>query len=119
MASIGVIALPSEKYRLEEINLSGQLAESLAGKTVPIEVVPEAMPMTRQFEASGGPAEGSFWIDPDGKMWNDYSPARIRFTDPEGRKWRLPRHWLTTGGAPFKEEAPYQVTQEIVWAETR
>jgi hypothetical protein len=34
-----VIALPSEKYRLEEINLSGQLVESLAGKTVPIEIV--------------------------------------------------------------------------------
>ena len=50
-------------------------------------------------------------------MWNDYSPARIRFTDPEGRTWHLPRHWLTTGGTPLKEEAPYQVTQDIVWAE--
>ena len=118
MAPIEVIALPSEKYRLEEINLSGQLVESLAGKTVPIEIVPEVMPMTRQFEANECPTEGSFWIDRDGKRWNDYCPARVDFTDPEGRRWHLPRHWLTTGGTPLKEEAPYQVTQDVVWAET-
>ena len=118
MAAKEVITLPSEKYRLEEINLSVHLAESLTGKTVPIEIVPEVMAMTRQFEGNAPPAEGSYWIDPDGKMWNDYSPARVHFTDPEGRKWHLPRHWLTTGGATLKEEAPYQVTQNLVWAET-
>ena len=118
MAPIEVIALPSEKYRLEEINLPGQLVESLTGKTVPIEIVPEVMAMTRQFEANDLPTVGSFWIDPDGKKWNDYSPARVCFTDSEGCKWHLPRHWLTTGGAPLKEEAPYEVTQNIVWAES-
>ena len=40
MVPIEVRALPSEKYRLEEINLSGHLVESLAGKTLPIEFVP-------------------------------------------------------------------------------
>jgi len=118
MTPIEIITLPSEKYRLEEINLSEQLVENLAGKTLPIEIVPEVIPMTRQFDTSDPPAEGSFWIDPDGKMWNDYSPARIGFTDPEGRRWHLPRHWLTTGGAPLKEEASFQVTQDLVWAET-
>jgi hypothetical protein len=117
MAAIEIITLPSEKYRLEEINLSGQLAESLAGKTVPIEAVPEVMPMTRQLEANDRPAGGSFWIDTDGEMWNRYSRARVRFSDPEGCKWHLPRHWLTTGGTPLKEEAPYRVTQEMVWTE--
>ena len=47
MAPIEIITLPSEKYRLEEVNLSGQMAEGLAGKTVPIEIVPEVMAMTR------------------------------------------------------------------------
>ena len=96
----------------------GQLVESFAGKTVPIEIVPEEKAITRQLEANDLTAEGSFWLDSDGKKWNAYSPARVCFTDSEGRKWHLPRHWLTTGGAPLKEEAPYEVTQNIEWAES-
>jgi hypothetical protein len=118
MAPIEIITLPSEKYRLEEMNLPARLAKTLAGKTVPIEIVPEIMPMTMSLEANDRPAEGSFWIDPDEKMWNDYCPARVHFTDLEGRKWHLPRHWLTTKGTALKEESPYQVTQEIAWAGT-
>ena len=29
----------------------------------------------------------------------------------------MPRHWLTQGALPIKEEAPYEVTREIAWTE--
>ncbi len=32
---------------------------------MPIEIVPEVMSMTRQFEANECPTKGSFWIDRD------------------------------------------------------
>ncbi|MGE5326060.1 MAG: hypothetical protein ACM3NO_03400 [Deltaproteobacteria bacterium] len=109
--------LPSEPYRLEEINLPSGLARELTGRTVTAEVAPEEEAMTRQI-ASPDPGEGLVFItDAQGITWNDYWPVRVSFKDPQGEIWRIPRHWLTQGAAPLKEEAPYEVTEEVVWQE--
>jgi hypothetical protein len=111
------ITLPREAYRLEEINLPPDLANLLAGKVITAEVDPELEPGIRQFDMACLPQELPFLIDPQGNVWNDYWPMRVSFLDPQGEKWRIPRHWLTQRASPPKEEAPYEVTREITWTE--
>ncbi len=77
------IRLPNETYRLEEVNLSQDLAQQLAGQMVEVEVVPEELPGTRRVvEITDSPA----LIARDGTVWNDYQPTRLSFQDKEGRK---------------------------------
>lgn len=109
--------LPSETYRLEEINMPSGLASELAGKTVTVKVAPEEEAMTRQITKIDPAEELVFITDPQGITWNDYWPVRVSFRDPQGRLWRIPRHWLTQGAAPLKEEDRYEVIEEVVWRE--
>lgn len=100
------ITLPKETYRLEEINLPPHVVSALAGKAITVEVAPEQETGTRQFDKAKLPQELPLLIDPQGIAWNDYWPMRVSFSDPQGGKWRVPRHWLTQGLAPIREEAP-------------
>ncbi len=90
--------LPTEVYRLEEINIPSTLADQLAGETAAVDVLPEEQPFTREADLSDSPV----LIARDGTVWNDYRPARLSFKDENGRRWNLPRHW--TRGPLRKEE---------------
>jgi len=64
---------------------------------VEVEVFPEEQAMTRKLPDRSQAtliAEGGFLIAPDGTVWNDYHPTRVIYSDKQGRKWNLPRHWL-------------------------
>jgi hypothetical protein len=43
------LALPNDKFRLEEINMPEDLAASLAGQTVVVDVFPEEAPKARRL----------------------------------------------------------------------
>ena len=111
------IILPSEKFRLEEINMPDQLATSLAGQEVSVDVLPEEPPLTRRFDLNNLPDGLPILIDEDGVAWNAYSPARVLYTDTGGRVWRLPRHWLSGGVSPVIDASRYEVTDELCWHE--
>jgi len=116
MADKSQIYLPDDEYRLEEVNLSGNLSRSLVGKSLLVEVLPEELPGTRKVDPNDVPC----LIDEDGTHWNDYHPVRISFTDSDGRVWRLPRNWLKQDTTPDESEIQetYSVTNEIVFDET-
>jgi hypothetical protein len=97
------LALPSEPWRLEEINLPPAMAASFAGRAVTVRVLPEEEAFTRRIDP---PIESSGWIDPEGSYWNDYQPLRVLFNDSTGRVWRLPRLWFTR---PAMVEPPIDV----------
>ncbi len=110
------IALPSDVNQLEEANLPPDLAAALAGQRVTVEVLPEEMPGTRRAE----PGENPLLIDRQGNYVNDYNPVRVRYTDAQGRVWRLPRHWLA-GGVGCTAPQPdccYRVTRKHIFVET-
>ena len=111
------IILPSEKFRLEEINLPEELATSLAGQEVSVDVLPEEPPLTRRFDLNNLPDGVPILIDENGVAWNAYSPPRVLYTDTGGRVWRLPRHWLSGGVSPVIETSRYEVTNELCWHE--
>jgi hypothetical protein len=97
MTSTHRIILPSERFRLEEINMPEELASVLAGQAVDAEALPEEPPLTHRLDLEGLPDALPFLIGDDGIAWNGYWPARVFYTDAGGRTWRLPRHWLTEG----------------------
>ena len=82
------LRLPSAKHMLEEINLPASLAESLAGKPVRVEMLPE----TR------------------------VSPMRVQFVD-RGRTWFLPRRWVCPVSVEPPLDCVYAVTREIEFVE--
>src|ERR1700686_2418659 len=82
---------PEELSLLEEINLPDELAETLLGKTVPVDIVAEEQAATRQVETTTPP----YLIAPDGTRWNCYTPIQVSFSDSQGRVWSIPRHWVT------------------------
>ena len=94
------IVLPTEKFRLEEINMPEKLASALAGQAVYVEVPPEALAETLRLDLDDLPDGLPFFVGDDGTAWNGYWPARVFYTDATGRTWRLPRHWLTEGVSP-------------------
>ena len=106
------IILPSEKFRLEEINMPEELATTLAGQAVTVDVLPEAPPVTLRLNLNDLPDGLPFLIDEDGIAWNAYWPARVLYTDAGGRVWRLPRHWLSDGVSPVIEASRYEVTHD-------
>jgi hypothetical protein len=109
--------LPTETFRLDEINLPRKLAISLAGKVISVEVIPEQEARTLRVDPANLPDGLPLLVDPKGVPWNDYWPTRVSFVDSGGTRRRIPRHWLTQGATPLKEEDSYEVTREIVWAE--
>ncbi len=111
------IVLPSERFRLEEINMPEDLASALAGQAVDVEVHPETPTETLRLDLDGLPDGLPFLIGDDGIAWNGYWPARVFYTDASGRTWRLPRHWLSGGVSPVIEASCYKVTQESSWLE--
>jgi len=109
------LRLPRDEFRLEEVNLPGNLSRSLVGESLLVEVLPEELPGTRKVDPDDVPC----WIEPDGTYWNDYRPIRVSFTDADGRVWRLPRGWLNLDTTPNENEiqSTYSVTKEIVFEE--
>ena len=111
------IILPSEKFRLEEINLPEELATSLAGREITVDVLPEEPPLTRRLDLNDPPDGLPILIDEEGVAWNAYSPPRVLYTDVDGRVWRLPRHWLSGGVSPVVDASRYEVADELCWHE--
>jgi hypothetical protein len=103
---------PEELLLLHEINLPDELAETLVGKTVPVEIVPEEQAATRQVERDEYPQ----LIAPDGTFWNCERPMQVSFRDASGGVWRIPRHWITRD-IPFERHVCYNVTREHVFSE--
>ena len=96
----GELTLPSDCFRLEEINLPQEMSASLAGQTVAVDVLPEVPPMALRLNLDDAPDGLPMVIDEDGLAWNDYWAVRVLYTDSDGRVWRLPRHWLSGGVSP-------------------
>jgi len=92
MTSTCNILLPSEKFRLEEINMPEELVAALAGQAVDVEVLPEVLAGTRRLDLGDLPDGLPFLIGDGGIAWNGYWPARVFYTDAGGLTWRLPRH---------------------------
>jgi hypothetical protein len=110
------LSLPVEVFKLEELNLPAELAQTLAGQMVEVEVWPEELPGRAESAASG---DSSGWIDPDGNTWADYQPVRVLYTDASGGQWRLPRRWTenpSTVNEPHIDSS-YPVSQEIAFSE--
>ena len=84
------LVLPTEISLLEEVNLPRGLAQSLVGRTVSVEVLPEEQPATRRVD----PDDAPLLIDPQGNYWNDYRPFRVLYTDEKERVWRFRKTWL-------------------------
>jgi hypothetical protein len=116
-SQVGELALPSDCFRLEEINMPEDLAAALAGKTIPVEVLPEEPPLARRLDLSQVPDGLPMLIDEDGVARNDYWPVRVIYTDADGRVWRLPRHWLSGGVSPVIAASRYEVTHGSSWLE--
>jgi hypothetical protein len=112
------IILPSEKFRLEEINMPEELASALAGQAVDAEVLPEVPAGILRLDLEGLPDGLPCLIGDDGIAWNGYWPARVFCKDATGRTWRLPRHWLTEGVSPVIEASRYKVTHGSTWLES-
>jgi hypothetical protein len=117
MISTRKIVLPSERFRLEEINMPEELASALAGQAVEIEVHPEVPAGTLRLDVNDLPDGLPFVIGDDGIARNSDWPTRVLYTDASGRIWRLPRHWLTDGVSPVIEASRYQVMQQSGWLE--
>ena len=74
MASTLQLALPNDRFRLEEINMPEDLASALAGQRVDVEVLPEEPPATRRIDLDDLPAGLPILIDPEGAACNDCWP---------------------------------------------
>ena len=118
MTSTCKIILPSERFRLEEINFPEELAAALAGQAVDAEVLPEAPAGTLRLDLNDLPDALPFLVGDDGIVWNGYWPERVLYTDASGRMWRLPRHWLSGGVSPVIAASCYNVTHESSWLES-
>jgi hypothetical protein len=112
------LVLPSDKFRLEEINMPEKMAASLAGQTVVVEVLPEEQRATICLDHDRPPDGLPILIDECGIAWNAHWPARVLYTDASGRAWRLPRHWLTGGVSPVVEASRYEARNEERWVES-
>jgi hypothetical protein len=123
MTSTQQLTLPSEKFRLEEINMPDELAASLSGQTVAVDVLPEEPPLSLRFDLDNPPVCLPIVIDEDGVAWNDHWPVRVLYTDPDGQGWRLPRHWLSGGvfpgdrGRPLRGHARGELARKMVPAD--
>jgi len=92
MTSTCKIVLSSERFRLEEINMPEELASAVAGLAVDVATFPEVPAGICLVDLDNLPDGLPFLIADDGIAWNRYWPARVLYTDPDGRVGRLPRH---------------------------
>ena len=106
------LTLPTDRHRLEEINLPDKLIDSLLGKTVMVEATPETPAGTHRFDEL--PSDLPLLIDRNGIMWNDYWPMRVVYKEA-GRDWHFPRYWLTNGCKKYQNEFRYDVTKPVSW----
>jgi len=111
------IILPSDNFRLEEINLPEELATSLAGREITVDVLPEEPPLTCRLDLNKLPDGLPISIDDNDVAWNAYSPPRVLYTDAGGRAWRLPRHRLSDGVTSVVDASRYEVTDKLCWHE--
>jgi hypothetical protein len=118
MATTQQLTLPNDKFRLEEINMPEELAASLAGRMVTVEVFPEEPLKARRIDLNNLPDGLPVLVDKDCVAWNDYWPVRVLYTDSDGRMWRFPRHWLSDGVSPVIGASRYEVTHESSWVES-
>jgi hypothetical protein len=118
MISTCKIVLPSERFRLEEINMPEVLASALAGQAVDAEVHPEAPAGTLRLDLNALPDGLPFLVGDDGILWNGYWPERVLYMGADSRVWRLPRHWLSGGVSPIIEASRYEVMHRSGWLET-
>ncbi len=119
MASTQQFTLPNERLRLEGINMPEELATVHAGQSVAVEVLPEEPPWTRRIDLGDSPVGVPVLVDDDGTAWNNHWPVRIIFTDPDGREWRLPRHWLSDGVSPVIPASRCEIERPSGWMESR
>jgi hypothetical protein len=75
MTSTCQVILPSEKFRLEEINMPEELASALAGQAVDVEVLPQAPAGTCRLDLDDAPDGLPFLVGDDGIVRNGYWPA--------------------------------------------
>ena len=118
MSSTCKFTLPGVRFRLEEINMAEELAATLAGQAVAVEVLPKALAGTRRLDLDDLPDGLPFLVGDDGIARNGYWPGRVLYTDAGGRVWRLPRHCLSEGVSPVIEASRYEATHESSWLES-
>jgi hypothetical protein len=118
MTSTCKTILPSERFRLEELNMPDELASALAGQAVDAEALPEVPAETLRLDLERLPDGLPFLVGDDGIAWNGDWPARVLYTDASGRVWRLPRHWLTEGVSPVIEASRYEIAHKSSWLES-
>lgn len=119
MATMQQLALPNDKFRLEEINMPEELAAGLAGQTVTVDVFPEEAPGLRLHrDPNDLPGGVPMLIDMDHVGLIDVWPVRVLYTDSDGRVWRVPRHWLCYGVSPVIDASRSAITQESSWLES-
>jgi hypothetical protein len=78
--------VPEEKFMLEEANLSAELIDQIAGKSVLVETCPEEPPATRRVE----PDDFPLLIDPNGNCWNEarrIGAVRLEPTSAKSQYW--------------------------------
>ncbi|HET6145507.1 MAG TPA: hypothetical protein VFE02_18540 [Candidatus Acidoferrales bacterium] len=112
MTKTTAFRFPEELWRLEEINLPTELATSLIGQTIPVDIVPEEQASTR-VESDADPK----LMAPDGAHWNRHIPMQVSFRDSRGKVWRIPRHWIA-GDTPVESHIFYDVSREHVFFES-
>jgi hypothetical protein len=94
------LTLPDQRFRLEEANLPPRLARLLAGRTVPVHLLPEKK-------------RASLRPDPD-----ECQPVQVLFTNPEdGKVWRFPRRWFSLADGKPPLESFYSGLGAAVWTE--
>ena len=119
MTSTCKIVLPSERFRLEEINMPEELASALAGQAVDAEALPEAPAGTLRLDLNGLPDGLPFLVGDDGIAWNGYWPARVLYTDAERPHVEIATALAHRQGvSPVIEASRYEVTHESSWLES-
>jgi len=94
------LTLPDQVFRLEEANLPTKLARLLAGRTVPVRILPEEEGVTHRPDAG------------------EYQPVEILFTNPEDEKvWRFPRRWLSLEFGKSPLDPSYSGSRAAEWTE--
>lgn len=68
MASTQQLILPDDRFRLEEINMTADLAATLAGRTVAVKVLPEVPSRTLRIDLDNPAAVGVSVLVNDNSM---------------------------------------------------
>ena len=80
------IILPSEKFRLEEINPPEELAAALVGRAVDAKALPEAPAGTLRLDLNDLPDGLPFLVGDDGILWTRIEGSSLRRSSCPSRK---------------------------------